>query len=425
MDEYDDEPHHLEDAVSGGGSDDGGLHSPTVPQEHLAAITHPGDPALVALTGQPPPPQLEEDEEHHQPRQPTSSASLSPSSPYALQQDQQRLLNNHYNHGNHNQHRPLMPQHPPAPPPPPPPVVIPELTNPICRICGQGNEEGRPVLRFLPVPHEAPAARAAPGVVTFTEDVCLHIFCGKTASILPTVNRPDLEILTKAGLKNKHGIGPEVNSALARTRSAILLHAPLQEEGQDSSSKLAASAAAAAASNKEKQYFLVREFEAHLASIRRTHLRFSPTPQDAADQAAPALPNDPFSGHDLAGLGDAYNVDVAMEYVALTAPEIPIAAPSKSAPIKANAGQIHKHSRRKAGSSSSHQQQLLLDQQHDPQLQQIPHGAEVQPDGKVKCPCGGTHLPPNQQRGAQSWRNHIMTKRHQKWMEEQGLVGAV
>ena len=92
-----------------------------------------------------------------------------------------------------------------------------------CRICGSRSSKGRPVVRFLPVEHDMAAAKAAPAVQSFTEDIALHIFCGKTASILSAINRPELEILTKAGLKNKHGIGPEVNAALARTRCAILL----------------------------------------------------------------------------------------------------------------------------------------------------------------------------------------------------------
>jgi hypothetical protein len=121
-----------------------------------------------------------------------------------------------------------------------------------CRICGSGSAEGRPILRFLPVEHDMAAATAAPSVTSFTEDIALHIFCGKTASILPSVNQPELEILTKAGLKNKHGIGPEVNASLARTRCAIL-----QQDGA-----------------KEKHYYLVREFEAHLAAIRHTHITF-------------------------------------------------------------------------------------------------------------------------------------------------------
>ena len=51
-----------------------------------------------------------------------------------------------------------------------------------CRICGGGNIEGRQIIRFLPVEHDMAAASAAPSVISFTEDIALHIFCGKTAS---------------------------------------------------------------------------------------------------------------------------------------------------------------------------------------------------------------------------------------------------
>lgn len=46
-------------------------------------------------------------------------------------------------------------------------------------------------------------------------------------------------------------------------------------------------------------------------------------------------------------------------------------------------------------------------------------------DGKILCGCGGTHLPLQNPRGFQSWRSHVMTKRHQKWMEDNGILGAV
>lgn len=153
--------------------------------------------------------------------------------------------------------------------------------------------EGRPILRFLPMnpalanlttqalPHGSPA------LATFPEDICLHIFCGKTASILPSVNQPDMEILTKAGIKNKHGIGAEVNAALARTRCAnivTLTHTlgVLTDSEETPSSAHAntntntnttsnTSTNANATNKQEKQYFLVREFEAHLAAIRSSH----------------------------------------------------------------------------------------------------------------------------------------------------------
>ena len=117
----------------------------------------------------------------------------------------------------------------------------------ICRICHKMDD--RPVLRFAPVPFPFGEMMAvAPQVQTFPMDICVHVFCGKTASILPNVNQPEYEILTKAGIKNKHGIGGEVNAALSRTRCAIL---PTD-----------------VGNGKEKQFYLIREFEAHLAAVR-------------------------------------------------------------------------------------------------------------------------------------------------------------
>lgn len=77
-----------------------------------------------------------------------------------------------------------------------------------CQICRKSSmENSRAMVRFLP------------NGVNAASDISLHVFCGKTASILNS--QPHLEILLKAGLKNKHGIGPDVNFALARTRSAV------------------------------------------------------------------------------------------------------------------------------------------------------------------------------------------------------------
>jgi hypothetical protein len=40
---------------------------------------------------------------------------------------------------------------------------------------------------------------------------------------------------------------------------------------------------------------------------------------------------------------------------------------------------------------------------------------------KVHCECGGTHLSPHTTKGAASWRNHVLTKRHQKFLQHQQL----
>uniref|UniRef100_A0A7S4T5B4 Uncharacterized protein n=1 Tax=Ditylum brightwellii TaxID=49249 RepID=A0A7S4T5B4_9STRA len=102
----------------------------------------------------------------------------------------------------------------------------------ICRICGKG-DDGRAMVRFLPDPKEPEL-----------EDITLHVFCGKTASILSNVSMPHYEILSKAGLKNKHGIGPDVSAAIQLTRSAAVIDRP------------------------EKEFYLVKEFEAKLMQRR-------------------------------------------------------------------------------------------------------------------------------------------------------------
>jgi hypothetical protein len=98
-------------------------------------------------------------------------------------------------------------------------------TSELCHVCGVG-DDGRRLCHFLPN-DECP------------EEIFLHVFCGKTAAILPHVNRPDLEILTKAGVKNKHGTGVSVTLALQRCRSSRV-NDP---------------------SNREQEYYLSKEFE--------------------------------------------------------------------------------------------------------------------------------------------------------------------
>lgn len=349
----------------------------------------------------------------------------------------------------------------------------------VCLICGQGGSKDthatasssttpkaadtRPILRFLPVHHDPSAARAAPGVTTFRQDICLHIFCGKTASILPHVQRPDLEILTKAGLKNKHGIGPEVNAALARTRCAIVV----QLDGSTSSSS---------SSSKEKSYYLVREFEAHLASIRHTHLAFDPFPDAAVRMGnAAGMPRlstvVPSEAPENDGNGDtptALDDDEAVRLAAVateqgavpSSPDDGVVLPSyyetdfvaafqgqsstTSTPTSTPGGRYNSHSRtssstrkRKAahhGSDHSpHHLRHADDDDDDPQIslmsspheEQPPEEEEVLADGRVRCGCGGTHWPTTTARGMHSWRSHATSKRHQKWMEDQGLLGTV
>jgi hypothetical protein len=350
----------------------------------------------------------------------------------------------------------------------------------VCLICGQGGSKDprataasaatpkaadtRPILRFLPVHHDPNAALAAPGVTTFRQDICLHIFCGKTASILPHVQRPDLEILTKAGLKNKHGIGPEVNAALARTRCAIVV----QHDGSTSSSS---------SSSKEKSYYLVREFEAHLASIRHTHLAFDPFPNTAVRMGnaagmprlsagvASEAPGDVGNGETPAVLDEDEAVRLAAaateQGVVPSSPDDGAVLPlpsyyeadfvaalqgqssTTSAPAITPGGRSSSRSRsssssrkRKAANHGSDHSSHLLhhadDDDDNPQIsllssphEEEPADEEVLADGRVRCGCGGTHWPTTTARGMHSWRSHATSKRHQKWMEDQGLLGTV
>lgn len=114
---------------------------------------------------------------------------------------------------------------------PPPPSM--------CQICGQGDSTTKRLCVFAPNDY----AQAC---------TVLHVFCGKTAGILPHVNRPDLEILTKSGIKKKLGSSVQVSVAMNRSRSAVV------------------------ASNKKQTYFLIKEVEAHVHQIVVQH-NMSPT----------------------------------------------------------------------------------------------------------------------------------------------------
>ena len=336
------------------------------------------------------------------------------------------------------------------------PIPMPVTTSApiVCRICQRGDEDGRPLLRFLPVEHDMAAAAASPSVITFTQDICLHIFCGKTASILPSVMKPELEILTKAGLKNKHGIGPEVNAALARTRCAIL-----EQEGA-----------------KEKHFYLVREFEAHLAAIRHTRISY------AANSGSSDMPVGIAGGQQQHQRRRQQQQQQQQYYYPPVYPGSNeyqhhqyhhLQAPSEQDIVQPSSGhQNHPgedaddHSST-SGRSSQHQQQY--GQAFDPSAYHFSDGSNMSDskiipvraaanrthhykyslpsinmnssnnyaqqhhmasthltrDGKVQCACGGTHLPAGTSKGTQSWRSHVMTKRHQKWMEDNGMLNAV
>jgi len=280
-----------------------------------------------------------------------------------------------------------------------------------CRICGKGpDDDGRILLRFLPTQIDINTATIAPGVVTFGQDISLHVFCGKTASILPNVNQPDLEILSKAGIKNKHGIGPEVNGALARTRSSTL-----QQEG-----------------TKEKTFYIVKEFEAHLATIRSASIGAAACIGVAAiatDQRLPPPPSQNsyhVSGVPLEHTGVApHTIEPSMDMYhhpggSHTPTCIPAPMPTASTvTTELNPSNTTKVIPHKAGQS------FQKYHQRDVWTTLAPPDVTITADGKIRCGCGGTHLPTGTAKGDASWRSHVMTKRHQKWMEENGLLGAV
>jgi hypothetical protein len=83
----------------------------------------------------------------------------------------------------------------------------------------------------------------------------LHVFCGKIAAILPKINRPDLEILTKSGIKHKYGTGPRVLVALHRSRASKI---PAEKK------------------KREQCYYLVKEIEDHLNPViyQRDHREY-------------------------------------------------------------------------------------------------------------------------------------------------------
>lgn len=226
----------------------------------------------------------------------------------------------------------------------------------VCQICQRDDQDGRPLLRFLPVDYQR----------RFTEHICLHVFCGKTASILG--QSPHLEVLTKAGLKNKHGIGPEVNSALARTRHALIPGDP-------------------------KQYYLVREFEAHLSDIRQSNHQ----PQNWGGHPPSHLQPPMVPDVALFGFHDAdetANVDF-IDAAGLQEPDMETN----------NVGEDLSFAR-------DTKRQRTIDTDLLPQ---------IGPDGKHRCFCGGTYWPTDTPKGQASWRAHLATKRHQKWLEGERL----
>jgi hypothetical protein len=263
-----------------------------------------------------------------------------------------------------------------------------DLSQP-CRLCGKGND-GRAMIRFYPVQVDLNVASVAPTTNTFSQDITLHVFCGKTASILPNVQMPQYEILSKAGIKNKHGIGAEVNGALARTRCANV----------------------ATPGAKEKTFFIVHEFEAHLLAIRTAH-QHQQHPYAHSPEIALQVPSPHHHAHHMSY---AQQPEAQYQYQMPTHEQAQHHHHIKPSPVRAAAGAVHKHGRRP-------QESYMYVAPPPPPLQyDTTAGAS---EGKIRCACGGTHLPTGSAKGAASWRSHVMTKRHQKWMEDNDLLGAV
>lgn len=92
------------------------------------------------------------------------------------------------------------------------------LPPPICQICGEGESPHKQLSYFLPTAFDP-------------EPTVFHVVCVKTAAILPVDQQPDLENLSKSGLKNKHGNGgPGVLIALQRSRTGTVAENKNQRE---------------------------------------------------------------------------------------------------------------------------------------------------------------------------------------------------
>jgi hypothetical protein len=147
------------------------------------------------------------------------------------------------------------------------------FSPPSCLVCGQvsvssSGGPNRPLLHFAP-------SRYVPimdnGIESYSKDVHVHLFCGKTAAIafqknpysgqLHNGKTAQWEIVTKAGLKHKHGTGTETNTALNMTRYATLPDEPEHDSKRNSRSRRKPAGAS-------RVYFLTREFEANLTMIK-------------------------------------------------------------------------------------------------------------------------------------------------------------
>jgi hypothetical protein len=260
-----------------------------------------------------------------------------------------------------------------------------------CLICGKGMEEdSRALCHFLPNNVHEATLQLAPRIKTFGEEIVVHVFCGKTACILPNVTRPELEILSKAGIKNKHGIGPEVNGALARTRNCTV----------------------AADGAKEKTFYIVQEFEAHLAAIRAASINTLHHGMGIIDHSM---------GQQLSSSFHSQVQSLALHPSFVDPLSSPASLDPAFDPLYHHSPIPNHHLQPSTSKVIPHKASHTY-QKRDPwSLPSI----DVLSEGKIRCGCGGTHLPTGTAKGDSSWRSHVMTKRHQKWMEENGLLGIV
>jgi hypothetical protein len=94
---------------------------------------------------------------------------------------------------------------------------LPSLSNapsaslvPLCCICQLPETSNKKICHF-----EATKEHSEP--------LYIHEFCGRTAAILPNVNRPDLEILNKSQLYTKFRAGHDVALAMIKARKATIV----------------------------------------------------------------------------------------------------------------------------------------------------------------------------------------------------------
>lgn len=218
-----------------------------------------------------------------------------------------------------------------------------------CQICGKSLMDASRAMVYFP-PSESASFHVA-----------LHVFCGKTASILPQIAQPNLEIMLKAGLKNKHGIGPDVNFALARTRSAVAQGGEAEKDPK----------------RLDKEYYLVKEFEGHLGSIRSLHCK--PPAQE-------------------------YQM-MAHSFASANATKFP-----------SNKPQVHKAFTNSGMSMRPYTYTKEKNNLFDSVSSDVTQAPAGMRHGRVRCPCGGIYNPT---KGTTSWKAHIKTKRHLLWKSRQ------